>query len=569
MIETPKLPEAFYDFRKFLYLVWKFLNLPEPTPVQLDIAYYLMYGPRRKIIEAFRGVGKSWITSAYVVWRLRIDPQLNFLVVSASKDRSDAFSSFTMRLIYEMPVLQCLRPRPDQRESMVAFDVAPAQADHSPSVKSVGIFGMMTGSRADEIIADDVEVLNNSETQLKREKLAETIKEFDAILKPGGTITFLGTPQTEDTIYNMLPQRGYEKRIWPAKYPNEDQILSYGNSLAPFVLDRIAKGHKPGEPTDPKRFNEIDLMEREASYGRSGFARQFMLDTSLSDANRFPLKLRDLVIMDLDLERAPEKIIWSSDPRLIIADLPNVGLNSDRFYRPMETIGDWIPYQGSTMFVDPSGRGADELSYAVVKMLNGQLFVTSCGGMQGGYDEINLKRLCQIAKNHSVNLLLIESNFGDGMFNKLLEPYLTKIYPVTMEEVRHNKQKELRIIDTLEPVMNQHKLVIDRNVIRQDYESTQHLPPEQALNYQLCYQMTRITKERGALIHDDRLDALAGAVAYWVEQMGADADQQINNRRQELLDQELAIFEGTTSQSLDSLVLGLPPSISEANWIHR
>jgi hypothetical protein len=294
-----------------------------------------------------------------------------------------------------------------------------------------------------------------------------------------------------------------------------------------------------------------------------------MLDTSLSDANRFPLKLRDLVIMDLDLERAPEKIIWSSDPRLIIADLPNVGLNSDRFYRPMETIGDWIPYQGSTMFVDPSGRGADELSYAVVKMLNGQLFVTSCGGMQGGYDEINLKRLCQIAKNHSVNLLLIESNFGDGMFNKLLEPYLTKIYPVTMEEVRHNKQKELRIIDTLEPVMNQHKLVIDRNVIRQDYESTQHLPPEQALNYQLCYQMTRITKERGALIHDDRLDALAGAVAYWVEQMGADADQQINNRRQELLDQELAIFEGTTSQSLDSLVLGLPPSISEANWIHR
>jgi hypothetical protein len=155
------------------------------------------------------------------------------------------------------------------------------------------------------------------------------------------------------------------------------------------------------------------------------------------------------------------------------------------------------------------------------------------------------------------------------MFNKLLEPYLTKIYPVTMEEVRHNKQKELRIIDTLEPVMNQHKLVIDRNVIRQDYESTQHLPPEQALNYQLCYQMTRITKERGALIHDDRLDALAGAVAYWVEQMGADADQQINNRRQELLDQELAIFEGTTSQSLDSLVLGLPPSISEANWIHR
>jgi hypothetical protein len=57
------LPKKLQDFRVFLTMVWRHLNLPDPTPVQLDIAHWLQHGPRRKIIEAFRGVGKSWITS--------------------------------------------------------------------------------------------------------------------------------------------------------------------------------------------------------------------------------------------------------------------------------------------------------------------------------------------------------------------------------------------------------------------------------------------------------------------------------------------------------------------------
>ena len=93
------LPEKLQDFRYFLIITWRHLNLPDPTPVQLDIAEYLQYGPRRKIIQAFRGVGKSWITSTYVVWKLRMNPQLKFLVVSASKDRADNFSTFTMRSV--------------------------------------------------------------------------------------------------------------------------------------------------------------------------------------------------------------------------------------------------------------------------------------------------------------------------------------------------------------------------------------------------------------------------------------------------------------------------------------
>jgi hypothetical protein len=531
------------DFRNFLFLVWEFLwkagaitaAKPDPTPVQYDIAYFLQHGPRRKVIEAFRGVGKSWITSAYVCWRLLLNPHLNFLVVSASKDRSDQFSTFTKRLIFELPILSHLKPREGQRNSNIMFDVGPAGISHSPSVKSVGITGQLTGSRADEIIADDVESLNNSLTQAMRDQLSERIKEFDAIIKPGGNITFLGTPQTEMSIYNQLPERGYKISVWPARIPDDTE--RYSGNLANYIMDLIARGGKARDVTDPQRFNHEDLLEREASYGRSGFALQFMLDTSLSDAEKFPLKLQDLIVMPLDTRMAPVKVVWSSGPEHIINDVPCVGMSGDKFYRPMWTANDMAEYTGSVMFVDPSGRGSDETAYAVVKMLNGWLYVVDVGGLQGGYNDNVLKNLALIAKKHDVNVVLTEPNFGDGMFDELFKPWLRKIHPCRLEEgPRATMQKERRIIDTLEPVMNQHRLVIDQKLIKKDYESASD--PK----YSLFYQMTRITKEKGSLVHDDRLDALTGAVAYWVSQMGRDTEKAAEAHRERLLEQELRKF---------------------------
>jgi hypothetical protein len=553
--------KIFEDFRYFLILVWRHLLLPDPTWVQMDIATYLQHGPRRLIIEAFRGVGKSWITSAYVCWRLLRNPQLKFMVVSASKDRADQFSIFTQRLISEMPILQHLQPRPEQRSSMIAFDVGPAKADHSPSVKSVGIFGQLTGSRADEIIGDDVEVPNNSETQGQRDKLAERVKEFDAVLKPGGRIKYLGTPQTEESLYNELPNRGYAVRIWPARLPAKDVLAtSYGDRLAPSIVAMLEDGDSPRAPVDPTRFDDDDLLEREMSYGRSGFALQFMLDTRLSDADKYPLKLSDLIVTSLNVDTAPERLIWSADPQYRLQELQCVGLNGDRYHRPAATPGDWVKYEGSVIAIDPSGRGKDETTYAVVKMLNGFLFVTEAGGMQGGYDDHVMDALAQIAKRNKCNLGIIESNFGDGMFTKLFTPHLKKAgYPMTLEEVRSNQQKEKRIIDTLEPVMNQHRLVVCPSVIKHDQQSVRDYPPEQALKRQLMYQMSRLTKERGSLAYDDRVDALAMAVAYWVEQMGQDEEQKAAERSSRILEAELALWHGEVGLSLDALAMGASP----------
>ena len=191
------------DFRNFLYIVWKHLNLPNPTDLQYDIADFMQHGPKRSVIMAFRGVGKSWICSAYAVHQLLLDPTKNILVVSASKNRADDFSTFTLKIIHDIPVLQGLIPKNDQRFSKIAFDVGPAPAAHAPSVKSLGISSQLTGSRADIIIADDIEVPNNSATQGMRDKLDEQVKEFEAIIKPLDTsrILFLGTPQCLSLIH--------------------------------------------------------------------------------------------------------------------------------------------------------------------------------------------------------------------------------------------------------------------------------------------------------------------------------------------------------------------------------
>ena len=532
------------DFRNFLYMVWKHLNLPQPTPIQYDIAEYLQNGPRREVIEAFRGVGKSYITSAFVVHQLLLDPEIKVLVVSASKNRSDDFSTFTQRLINDMPVLQHLRPRDEQRNSKISFDVGPAGPSHSPSVKSVGITGQLSGSRADIIVADDIEIPNNSATQMMREKLAEAVKEFDAVLKPDGRIIYLGTPQTEMSLYEELPSRGYDARIWPARYPSEAVRSRYSGRLAPLVtdlLDRDTEG-LTGLPTDPLRFTDDDLLERELSYGRSGFSLQFMLDTSLSDGDRYPLKLSDLIVMPLDNDKAPEKIIWGRNPQYEIKELPNLGLAGDKYYGPSDTVGSYLDYTGSVMAVDPSGRGADETAYAVVKMLSGQLFVTDAGGVKGGYSNEALQALAVVAKRNKVNEIIVESNFGDGMFTELFKPVLYKVHDVTIGEVRHSKQKELRIIDTLEPVMNQHRLIVDPKVIERDWQSVQGYSQEKAPKYCLAYQMTRITNLRGALAHDDRLDALSMAVSYWTEQMAASADKAMFDRKEELLMETLEQF---------------------------
>jgi hypothetical protein len=573
------------DFRNFAYLVWEHLGLPAPTPAQYDISYFLQHGwagygitddgvifewygteevePdragcrqmgeadkkfREDIIEAFRGIGKSYLTAAFALWRLLRNPfDEKILVISASGGKAKEFVSMAKTLLLTMPMLEHLRPRDDQRDTAWSFDVNGASISQSPSVKAAGITGQITGSRATLIIADDIEVTDNSRTEEARERLLHKTNEFAAIKVTGGAdVIYLGTPQTEESIYTkLIKDMGATGWILPARYPLPDKRASYVfkreggaeiDCLAPRAraVDRDAA--LQWKPTDPERFNEMELTNREAK-GRSYFALQFQLDTSLSDAERYPLKQADMIVMACNPFKAPQILQWGHDTngKNRRVDLMNYGFSGDHWLAPLFVDSEWREYEQSLLFVDPSGRGKDETAWAVVKTLNGMLYAVESGGYAGDPGQAMLE-IATAAKKHKVHEVVVEPNYAGAVWINAFEPVLAKVWPAekagetaacTVREAAWSRtQKEVRIIETLEPVMTTHRLVVDERV---------------AADGVLMYQLTHITRERNCLSHDDRLDALAGAVAELMATLRVDVDQAAREMKeaeeQELLDE--------------------------------
>ena len=546
------------DFKLFLQALWAELGLPSPTRAQYAIADYLQNGPKRLQVQAFRGVGKSWITGAFVLWTLFNDPERKVMIISASKERADNMSIFLQKLIIDTPWLSHLQPKSDDsRWSRISFDVncSPHQA---PSVKSVGITGQLTGSRADLMILDDVEVPGNSLTEFMREKLLQLCTEAESILTPknDSRIMYLGTPQTTFTIYRRLAERNYRPMVWPARYPRADKLNKYGEVLAQDILEDIEQGVDEWAPTDD-RFTDEDLIEREASMGRSNFMLQFQLDTTLSDAQKFPLKMADLVITSVNPTTAPENIIWCSDPSKVIRDAPTVGLPGDYFYSPMQLVGEWSDYDETICSVDPSGRGTDETAAAFLSQRNGLIYLHEMSAYRDGYSDSTLLDILAKCRTYGVTSLVIETNFGDGIVGELFKKHLinTKQH-IDIEEVRANVRKEDRIIDSLEPVLNQHRLIVDRGVIDWDYASNKDSPAEERLLYLLFYQMSRMCRDKRAVKHDDRLDCLAQGVKYFTDALSISAQDQIRLRKSEEWSNMLEEFLDNPQASANHLVMG-------------
>ena len=546
------------DFKLFLQALWDQLDLPQPTRAQYAIADYIQHGPKRLQVQAFRGVGKSWITGAFVLWTLFKDPEKKIMIISASKERADNMSIFLQKLIIETPWLNHLQPKSDDaRWSRISFDVncSPHQA---PSVKSVGITGQLTGSRADLMVLDDIEVPGNSMTEMMREKLLQLCTEAESILTPydNSRIMYLGTPQTTFTVYRKLAERNYKPFIWPARFPKD--ITPYEGLIAPQLQEDIDNGALPWDCTDPDRFDDDDLVDREASMGRSNFALQFMLDTSLSDAEKFPLKMADLVITSVNPTDAPDNVVWCSDPANILKDLPTVGLPGDYFYSPMQLQGEWSEYTETICSVDPSGRGADETAAAYLSQKNGLIYLHEMRAYRDGYSDNTLLDILRGCKKYGATTLVVESNFGDGIVAELFKKHIIQTKQrILVEEVRANVRKEERIIDTLEPILNQHRLVVNKSVVEWDYNSNRDAAPEERLLYMLFYQMSRMCRSKYAVKHDDRLDCLAQGVKYYIDALSISAQEQINLRKREEWNDILEQFIDDPQCATNHLVLGM------------
>lgn len=521
--------ELVNDFRIYLIVKWQWLQLPPPTELQLEIAEFLQYGGDRILVEGFRGVAKTWITASFAEWNWLRNRDFRFLIVSGNQKKADEISLFIKQSIDGFPVLSPLKwsdwEKQHVRWGIQQFNIKGAPPDVAPSCKAASIGSMLTGSRAHYIIGDDVETPNNSDTVEARDKLLAQIGEFESILLPGGKVVLLGTPQSEESVYGVMTQRGYNTRIWPVRVPDEDKVERYGGRLAPSIQQMIADG-KHGEPTEPKRFPEEVLLQKEAGQTKVSWTLQMMLDATLSDIEKYPLKLKDLMVTGLDPKRGPLSIVHSAIDKYRVTDIPSCGFTGDFLVNPMFVSEDWRSYERTYMVIDPSGKGADETVWLTMATLGGRFFLLDIQGSTDGYAEPTLERITQTALEYRVNEIIFEDNFGDGMFGVILGQHMKLKYPVAITPRKAKGQKELRILDTLEPILRSHKLVIDHGAATRDFHQT-----SEDRSFSLFYQMTHLTRERGCLRHDDRVDCLAHAIAHVQDVAGVNSQEALESAR--------------------------------------
>lgn len=511
------------------------------TDVQLDIGQYVAHGPQYRMVQAQRGEAKTTITSAYAVYCLIHNPSSRILIVSSGEDMAVEIANWIIQIINGLPELACLRPdrAAGDRESVTAYDIHHSLKgpEKSPSVACIGITSSMQGKRADLLIADDIESAKNSQTATQRARITHLSKDFTSICSTGD-IVYLGTPQSVDSVYNSLPGRGYDIRVWPGRYPTVEEEGGYGDFLAPMIRERMQANHKVrtgggatgerGQPVDPVLLNEEALCKKEIDQGSAYFQLQHMLSTKLSDEERYPLKLNLIRFLGFDTEerKGPMSLNFVRNDANKIK-LPDDHPIRDSLYR-VQHADDYGQLKGWHMYVDPAGggRNGDETAYAITGFIAGRVCVATVGGVRGGLDEDALDQLTEVAVRWKPYQIDIEKNFGNGALASVWKPRLLTKHACGVEDVWESGQKELRIIDILEPVIGSGKLIVHEDLLRTDWNTVQRYPADLRSTYSLFWQLARITRDKGSLIHDDRLDALAGSVRHWIEALSQDDEKE-------------------------------------------
>lgn len=540
------LQDYYSEFIPFLHDVMALLGF-HVSEIQEDIAKFIAYGPHYLMVKAQRGQAKTTIAAAYAVWCLIHNPSFRVLIVSAGGSQASDISTLIIRIIMSMDELECMRPdlRNGDRSSVEHFDVhyTLKGVDKSPSVKCLGITANLQGNRADLLLADDVESAKNSATAVMRAQLLHLTLDFTSICSTG-RIIWLGTPQSEESIYTTLPGRGVTVRVWPGRYPTQAQLENYGDELAPLLVRRMQADPslmygggisgdqgKPIEKEGTGWLDEANLQQKELDQGESWFQLQHMLNTKLADAMRFPIKLDRCVVLDV-ADKAPITIERNPDPAAC-QDFHVHGFGF-KLRRALSLSPEQVSLNQIVAYVDPAGGGvnADETAYAVTAFLNGNVILLDIGGVPGGYDKNIMVALAERLAKFKPNSVVIEKNMGFGAFREVFVPVLHSKHKCAVEDDMVTGQKEKRIIATLEPVIGRGALIVATGAIEQDKADCARYSPKDRQCYSAFFQLAKLTKERGALVHDDRADALEGSVRYWQKYLAIDQERLAQQERE-------------------------------------
>lgn len=535
------MERCFNDLEFFTKMIWQDRDLEKVAPlreIELEMVGHAAVGAKRRGVLGPRGIGKTTLVTAVLTcWRLFRDKNRQIFIVSKSENEPRKTVFLIRSWLENVWFLQHLVPTPGTRDAATFFDVAGCAKNRQPSVSCIGIGGQTEGNRAHTILADDVETKNNTKTIDARNELERLCSEFVNILYPdvlpfdqGGPIdpvevVYVGTLKHEDTLYLRLSNKGYDFRTYPliAPSPGEEYI-----NLSPAVQRQVEDGRlRPGDPVFPHRFNADNVAEKRAE-GARDFALEHQLRINVGDSLRFPLQLRDLIVVDgVDRDVAPIFLGWGLRDHngSTALEIDSLGHGDDRMHRPFSISQEVAPYLGTKVWIDPAGKGEDETGVAAGSSLNGFLWVKGTLSMAGGHTLDDMATMIEFARDHRASEIYIESNadtlgtymtiFEGVLQQYFLEPGEDPLHPqgwrcslVNDTKITHSTgQKELRILGALEPLMAAHRLVISADCLRP--------APKRPIELELQYQITRLTRDRKSLRQDGVLDAIAGLARAW------------------------------------------------------
>lgn len=280
---------------------------------------------------------------------------------------------------------------------------------------------------------------------------------------------------------------------------------------------------KAGQPTDPELLDDAALCGKENKQGPAYFQLQHMLCTLLSDQERYPLKAAHLVVMRLGQE-LPQHLVRGMTAEYLRPY--QVGSLKVQLSIPSFVDSKTAKPTSRVMAVDPAGGGknGDETGLCVADQLAGNVFVRDVTGVAGGYDTKTLTQMVKYAVKWNPDVIIVEKNMGHGAFTQVMLPLLRAAgVTCSVVEVYNTGQKEQRIADVLEPIMARGALIFDEEVVLQDWESTQGHPSDKRQLFTLMHQLVKLTRDRGALVKDDRLDVLSIAVGHFINALAQDS----------------------------------------------
>ncbi len=265
------------DF-KFFVSMWNQAQGMTTPRLHFRMAHWLEKrwhdGDVNLLLMVFRSAGKSTIVGLFCAWLLYRQRDLRILVLAADQALAGKMVRNVKRILERHPLCAGMKPERADQWASDRFTVARDLELRDPSMLARGVEANLTGSRADIVICDDVEVPKTCDSADKRQALRERLLEVAYVLVPGGMQLYVGTPHHYYSLY--------------ADSARED-IGEEAPFLDGFKRLKIPVLDAQGQSAWPERFSCDHICAMQAQSSRAKFESQMMLrPTNILDGRLNP-----------------------------------------------------------------------------------------------------------------------------------------------------------------------------------------------------------------------------------------------------------------------------------------